>query len=77
MLKERPWLPYAVVVEPAQLENLKRRRLQLRKELSIPVPLIARTDFHGGVAPAELLFFKPPGNWSVFYSEEKNRAVSP
>jgi len=70
MLKERPWLPYAVVVEPAQLENLKRRRLQLRKELSIPVPLIARTDFHGGVAPAELYFLSHRG-LERFYSEEK------
>ena len=70
MLNERPWLPYALVVEPSQLEELKRRRLQLRAELTVPVPLVSRTDFHEGVSPAELYFLSHRG-LERFYSEEK------
>ena len=70
MLRERPWLPYALVVEPAQLEGLKQRRLQLSAELSVPVPLIARTDFHEEVAPAELYFLSHRG-LERFHSREK------
>ena len=62
--------PYTLVVEPAQLEDLKRRRLQLRTELCVPVPLIARTDFHEEAAPAELYFLNHRG-LERFYSEEK------
>lgn len=70
MLRERPWLPYALVVEPAQLEGLRQRRLQLSAELSVPVPLIARTDFHEETAPTGLYFLSHRG-LERFYSKEK------
>lgn len=70
MLAERPWLSYALLIEPVQLEDLRRRRLQLRTELSVPVPLIARTDFHEGAIPAELYFLGHRG-LERFYSGEK------
>ncbi len=70
MLRSRPWLPYAVVVETSQLAALKNRNTIFPGELSVPVPLISREVFYGGAAPADVYFLSHRG-LELFVSAEK------
>ena len=70
MLITRPWLPYAVIVEPAHLVNLKRRPPAVTRELAVPVPLISREEFHHGSELKEIYFLSHRG-LELFISEEK------
>ncbi len=70
MIGERPWLPYAVTVEPAHLENLKRRPPAIARELAIPVPLISREEFYHGRQPQQIYFLSHRG-LELFISDEK------
>lgn len=70
LLQTRPWLPYAVLVEPAQLEGLKRRPPTIAKELPVPVPLISREEFYHGSELQEVYFLSHRG-LELFISDEK------
>jgi hypothetical protein len=70
MVESQPWLPYSVVVEPAQLERLKDRKFLFPKELAVPVPLLARSDFHGGAFTGQLYFLSHRG-LELYISQEK------
>ena len=66
----RPWLPYAVMVESSQLENLKKRQLSLSQELSAPVPLLSREEFYREGELQELYFISHRG-LELFTSDKK------
>ena len=70
LLQTRPWLPYAVLVEPAQLKELKRRPPTIAQELPVPVPLISREEFYHGSALQEVYFLSHRG-LELFISDEK------
>lgn len=70
MIESRPWLPYSIVVEPAQLEKLKEKKFFYPRELYIPVPLLSRLSFHTGASAGELYFLSHRG-LELYISREK------
>lgn len=70
LLQTRPWLPYAVLVEPAHLKELKRRPPTIAKELPVPVPLISREEFYHG-SELQGVYFLSHRGLELFISDEK------